>query len=106
MYRTINVRVPEPNPEETDRVFKEVFGREDWSIFQDTVPPDLPSSPPPTQRSESDEEPEERPQPFPVAEIDLSEAQERMGVQQEIGCPVHGMSYLDDCPACIDYWQD
>lgn len=87
----VNVEPPPQDPEETKRVFHELGKRKPWSLYGESeegsrvVPPSPPVGPPDhTGREDPDEG--DRPHPFPVAEVDLSEAQERMVKPDELVC--------------------
>lgn len=80
MGKVINVRVPEPDPEATKRVWQQLEGRPDWTIWDtddgmavSEPPPDPPERP--TTNEDRNPDDEGSPTPYPVAEIDLHELQ-------------------------------
>lgn len=79
--KVVNVQVPDPDPESDKRVFEELSKREQWRIFSGEVPTEdnPPIIPPGKDRPVDDAEPppEEKAVPLPVAEVSMSEYEER-----------------------------
>lgn len=78
--KVVSVRVPEPDPEATKKLFDSLAGKPQWEMFNTegfrkgeqppVIPPndDLPTS-------EGGDEPEGEQMPLPVPEIDLTQLQ-------------------------------
>lgn len=80
-----SVDKPPLDPKRTAEVFSHLESRSEWTTWGNQTGP--PIVPPGSSRPTDEAEPEdEKPTPFPVAEIDLSQMQEMVVKEEELRC--------------------